>query len=203
MRSTLPPWYPVSPKTRSPASRTRCWVRWPRAPTRGLSENGARRTTIVSSDTGLLLSPNLVLHRRQDRRGVLPVRDAVLLEGHRVAVLVDLGPVRVVQLVEGEAGVERDVEAHVVDGLVDRLLDEQRGHRRLLGDPPGELDRALLEVGGREHLADHAERVGLVDADRVAGQEQLLGLARPELPGMAEVLDAAHAESGTDDIGEG
>ena len=36
---------PRSPNTRSAASRMRCCVRCPRAPTRGLSENGPRRTT--------------------------------------------------------------------------------------------------------------------------------------------------------------
>ena len=73
---------------------------------------------------------HLVLDRGDDRRRVLPVRDAGVLLGDRVAVLVDLRPVRVVELVQREAGVERVVEAHVVDGLVDRLLDEQRRHRR-------------------------------------------------------------------------
>ena len=58
----------------------------------------------------------------------------------------------------------------VVRGLVDRLLDEQRGHRRQLGDAAGELERALGQLVGREHLAHHAELVRLVDRDRVAGE---------------------------------
>src|SRR5947209_4873600 len=113
----------------------RCWVRWPRGPTVGLSENGARRTTGPPPDAGLTLiwlavGAHLVLDRWDDRGSGAPVRNAVLLLRRREAVLVHPGPVRVVQLVDGEAGVERVVEAHVVDRLVDRLLDEQRGHRR-------------------------------------------------------------------------
>ena len=42
-------WYPCSPNTLRAASRIRCCVRCPRAPTRGLSENGARRTAAGGS----------------------------------------------------------------------------------------------------------------------------------------------------------
>jgi hypothetical protein len=45
-------------------------------------------------------------------------------------VLVDLGPVRVIQLMDGEARLQSVVEPHVVDRLVDGLLDQQRSHRR-------------------------------------------------------------------------
>ena len=58
------------------------------------------------------------------------------------------------------------------------------------------------QLVGREHLAHHAEPVGLVDVDRVAGEHELLGLAGAELPRVREVLDAAHAEAGADDVGE-
>src|SRR5256714_6210164 len=44
----LQPWNPSSPKARRAASRMRCCVRWPRAPTWGLPENGARRTTATA-----------------------------------------------------------------------------------------------------------------------------------------------------------
>ena len=54
----------------------------------------------------------------------------------------------------------------------------------------------------REDLAHHAEAVGLLGVDRVAGEHQLLGLAGAELPRVREVLDAAHAEAGADDVGE-
>src|SRR5271154_5467109 len=42
-------WYPCSPKMLRAPSRIRCCVRCPRAPTRGLSENGARRTAAGGS----------------------------------------------------------------------------------------------------------------------------------------------------------
>ncbi len=61
--------------------------------------------------------------------------------------------------------------------------------------------RSARSVEG-EHLRHHAEAVGLVDVDAVAGQEQLLGLAWPELPRVGEVLEPAHAEAGADDVGE-
>jgi hypothetical protein len=108
----------------------------------------------------------------------------------------------VVQLVEGEAGVEAVVEALVVDRLVDRLLDHQRGHRRQLGDAAGELEGLVLELGPGEDLRHHAEPVGLVDVDAVAGEHQLLGLAGAELPRVGEVLEAAHAEAGAHHVGE-
>src|SRR4051812_14771134 len=113
MLSMLHWWYPTSPNTRSAASRIRCCVRWPRTPTLGLSEKGARRRTALGalSTSGvagrLLVSAHLVLHRVHDRRSALPVRDAVLLQRHRVLVLVQPGPVRVVELVQREARVER------------------------------------------------------------------------------------------------
>ena len=46
------------------------------------------------------------------------------------------------------------------------------------------------------------EPVRLVDVERVAGEHELLGLARPELPRVREVLDAAHPEPGADHVGE-
>src|SRR4051812_12593340 len=55
---------------------------------------------------------------------------------------------------------------------------------------------------GREDLGDHSEAVRLVGVEGVARQQQLLGLAWTELPRMAEVLDAAHAEASADDVGE-
>src|SRR5438874_48142 len=98
----------------------RCWVRCPRAPTCGLSENGARRTALAGSAVstastastggGLRLSADLVFQRVDRRRCVLPTRDAVFFERDREPVVVQLRPVRVVELVQREAGVERVVE---------------------------------------------------------------------------------------------
>jgi hypothetical protein len=39
---------------------------------------------------------------------------------------IDLGPVRVVDLMQAEARVQRVVETHLVDRLVDRFLDLSR-----------------------------------------------------------------------------
>jgi MFS family permease len=143
-----------------------------------------------------------VLQRGLDRRGLIPGHDAELGRADRVVVLVELGPVRVVELVHGEARVEGVVEAHVVDALVHRLLDQQRGHGGRLGDPPGERQGLVGQLVDREHLADHAQLVRLVDVDGVAGQQQLLGLARAELPRVGEVLHAAHAQPGPHHVGE-
>ena len=60
---------------------------------------------------------------------------------------------------------QRVLEPHVVDALVHRLLDEQRGHRGERRDTPGELERAIRELVSREDLADHPEAVRLVDID--------------------------------------
>jgi MFS family permease len=143
-----------------------------------------------------------VLERGLDRRSLVPGHDAELGRADRVVVLVELGPVRVVQLVHRKTRVEGVVEAHVVDALVHRLLDQQRGHGGRLGDPPGEGQGLVGQLVDREHLADHAQLVRLVDVDGVAGQQQLLGLARAELPRVREVLHAAHAQPGSHHVGE-
>ncbi len=113
-----------------------------------------------------------------------------------------LGPMRVVELVDREARGERVLEAHVVDALVHRLLDQERGHRGQCSDSSCELERTVGELVVGEDLADHPEPVRLVDVDRVAREHELLGLARPELPRVCEVLEAAHAEPGAHDVGK-
>ena len=160
----------------------RCWVRCPRAPTvrvvgeraraarrpRRRRRAGASTVAAGESASGSAAEASSSSVRYLSARTLsltagtiggasrqLGMPESSLAIG--IPVVVDLGPVRVVQLVQREAGVERVVEAHVVDRLVDRLLDEQRGHRRQLGDPPGELERAVAELVGREDLADHAE----------------------------------------------
>src|SRR4051794_32896153 len=66
-----------------------------------------------------------ILHGRHHRKCVLPARRPVLWQAGGVPVVVDLGPVGVVELVNGEARLQRVVEPHVVDALVHRLLDHQ------------------------------------------------------------------------------
>lgn len=114
----------------------------------------------------------------------------------------DFAPVRVIELVDLEATVQRGGKPHGIDGLVHRFLDQQCRHRRHLRDPTREFDCAGREFVSGKHLADHPQRVGLVGAYAVAGEQQFLGLARPELPRMSEVLDPAHAQPGADHIGE-
>src|ERR1035437_6214123 len=55
-----------------------------------------------------------ILHRQPDRGGVLPVGDAIVWLGDGVLAVVDLGPVRMVELMEGETGLQGVVEAHGV-----------------------------------------------------------------------------------------
>src|SRR5580700_9351890 len=69
-----------------------------------------RRSTSVGCPNRVLLGPH-------DRRRLPPRDDPVLGEGGRHVVVVDLGPMRVVQLVEGEARLQRVVETHVVHCL--------------------------------------------------------------------------------------
>src|SRR5437867_12570858 len=83
----------------------------------------------VSSPIGawvtLASSSCVIFDRRPDRRCLVPRHHPELRRADGVVVLVDLGPVRVVHLVDREARVERVVETHMVDALVDRLLDQQ------------------------------------------------------------------------------
>jgi len=73
------------------------------------------------------------------------------------------------------------------------------GSWRCGGPWPG----VVAQFVGLEDLADHAQAVGLVDVERVPGEHELLGLAGPELPRVAEVLHIAHAEPGAYHGGEG
>src|SRR5215213_4060492 len=119
--------------------------------------HGATRDFATPSDVG----GGGVLLRRPHLRA-LPLGDVLPHLGAGHPVVVDDGPVRVVELVQGEARLQRVVEAHVVDRLVHRLLDQQRGHRRDLRDASRELERALRQLVLREDLAHHAELVALL-----------------------------------------
>ncbi|BBZ15672.1 hypothetical protein MGAD_00070 [Mycolicibacterium gadium] len=103
---------------------------------------------------------------------------------------------RVIELMDFEAGIERRRETHCVDGLVHRFLDQEGREGRQLGDAAGEFDGAIRQLVVGEHLAHHADGVGFV------GVQQLSLPCGPELPRVAEVLDPAHAEPGADDVGE-
>ena len=71
----------------------------------------------------------------------------------------------------------------VVLRLVHRLLDQQRGHRRAPARCGGRTRRVRSASSSlREDLAHHAEAVGLLGVDRVAGEHELLRLARRRTP---------------------
>ena len=76
-----------------------------------------------------------------------------------------------IELVQREAGVEGVVEAHVVDALVDRFLDQQRSHCGCLRNAPCEGEGLVGQLVGREDLAHHAQRVSLVGVDRVTREQ--------------------------------
>jgi hypothetical protein len=76
----------------------------------------------------------------------------------------DLGPVGVVRLVQGEASLKRVVKAHVVDRLVDRLFDEQRRDGGELGDPWSSRVRPATTLESRRPCA----RIGLTRPSSIA-----------------------------------
>ena len=63
--------------------------------------------------------------------------------------------------------------------------------------------RAPRELGTRHDVVDHAEPMGLLGRHELAGEQQLLGLARAPLPRVGEVLDTvdAHADDGIGELG--
>ena len=106
-----------APASRSSLNSGCGWARASEVDVRpsGRSESLIGRNLTPASGDGVG-GPHGGLLGRDDGRRVLPRRDAVLGLGGRPAVVVDLGPVRVVELVEREAGVEAVVEALVVTG---------------------------------------------------------------------------------------
>ena len=102
---------------------------------------------------------------------------------------------------EHEVVLERVPLPHQVEGVVDRLLDQRRGHRRQQGDAPGERARFGGETPARHDPVDQPEPPRLARVDRLAEEEELLGLALAELPRLDQQLDAGagHAQ---DRIGE-
>jgi hypothetical protein len=93
------------------------------------------------------------------------------------------------------------VEALHVEGLVDRALSLAQAERVHLRDVPGQLHRLLAQVIQWHHAIDHADLLGLAGRDRPAGEQDLLGLARAQLPGVPVVFHAADAHE-DDRVGE-
>src|SRR6478609_11139451 len=105
-----------------------------------------------------------------DRRVLVPWQDTESRRPDGVMVGVELGPVGMVELVEAETCVQRVVEAHTVDRLVHRLLDQQRGHRVRLGDALREFLGPLRQLVAWKDLAHHAEAVRFGSVDAVSGE---------------------------------
>ena len=97
---------------------------------------------------------------------------------------------------------QRFGETHRIACRVDRILYQQGGHRRPLGDTPGELQGLVLQFGAGKDLGHHAEAVCLVGVDRITGQQKLFGLSRAEFPRVGEVLDTRHAHPYRNDVAE-
>jgi hypothetical protein len=65
-----------------------------------------------------------------DRGRITPARDSVFGLRDWIFGFMKAGPMSMVQLMNREASLERVEKPHIVHGLVDRLLDHERGHRR-------------------------------------------------------------------------
>ena len=81
----------------------------------------------------------------------------------------DSRPMRMVELVESETRVQGIRETHRVGRLVHGLLDEQSRRCWHLSDPPRKFERALSQIGTREHLGDHPESVCFIRCHGVTG----------------------------------
>src|SRR5215212_9666142 len=137
--------------------------------------------------TGSSYTLRLVAARKLRRSQRPPVRD-VWRQAYWVAVLVVCRPVRMTELVNVEAMPQCLGEAHCVAGRVDRILDQQRGHRWPFCDATRKLQRLVREFGAGEDLRHHAKLMRFVGVDRITGQQKLFGLARTEFPWVGVVF---------------
>src|SRR5947208_11184928 len=96
-------------------------------------------------------------------------------------------------LVDVEHRLDRGIEALHVKGLVDRALGLAQGEWMPGRDLGSELARLVAQVVDGYDAADHAHRFRLLSRDRTTGEQDLLGQARPELPGVAVILDPTDA----------
>ena len=98
------------------------------------------------------------------------------------------------KLMQRERLLDRRGLAHHVDRAVDGFLCQLQRERVLRRS-----FRRLHHEGkfGRGTTIDHAEPVRFLRAPDVGGEQQFLGLARAELPGMHEPFDAADAHGHT------
>src|ERR671919_113111 len=85
--------------------------------------------------------------------------------------------------VEVDVRHERVSESGDLPGPVDRALRQRDGHRVEDGDLPGQRQRFFLEPIPRDDPVDQADPEGLLGGDPVlAGEQELLGLPRPDQP---------------------
>ena len=100
---------------------------------------------------------------------------------------------RVAELMQRERLIDRRGLAHHIDRAVDRFLCQLQRKGGLCRDPLRQRHHEGREFGPRHHVIDHAEPVRFLRAPDVGGEQQFLGLARAEFPGMHEPFDAADA----------
>ncbi|SQD95769.1 hypothetical protein FMEAI12_3310019 [Parafrankia sp. Ea1.12] len=107
------------------------------------------------------------------------------------------------EVVHVEHRVDGGAETLDVQGVVDGALGHAQRERVLAGDAAGKLQGGRVQVVERDDPVDHAEPERLGGRDGTAGEQQFLGLASPELPGVTVVLHAAdaHVQDGVGELG--
>ena len=108
---------------------------------------------------------------------------------------------RVRDVMQAEDRVHARPHPHQVLALVDGPLGErqpERGHGR---NTLGQRECHIGQLGARHDPVHHAQLVGPVRVEAVAGEQRLLGEAGPQHPRMSEVLHARYPHP-DDGVGE-
>ena len=110
---------------------------------------------------------------------------------------------RVAELMQRERLFDRRRLSHHVDRAVDGFLGQLQRKRGLGRDLLRQRHHERRKLIARHHVIDHAEPMRLVRAPGVRREQQFLGLARAEFPGMHEPFDAAdaHRDHGIAELG--
>src|SRR5258708_5271321 len=90
-------------------------------------------------------------------------------------------------------GVDGGDVALNVHAVVDGSLSHAQGEAIHLGDATGQLHGRWNQLVQGDYPIYHAQPFGLLGGDRSPGEQQFLGLARPQLPSVGVQLDAANA----------
>ena len=104
-------------------------------------------------------------------------------------------------LVDVEHRLDGRVEALHVQGLVDRPLGLPQRERVHLRDVGGQRPGGWAKLVEGDNAVHHAGPLRLLRGEVPAGEQDLLGLARAQFPGVPVVLDAADAHV-DDRVGE-